>query len=43
MSEFQNSATHEQIKECVLCKTGLKVSSLCISKVEVWPGSGKTL
>lgn len=34
MSEFQNGATYEQIKEYVLCKTGLKVSSLYISQVK---------
>ena len=34
MSEFQNGATYEQIKEYVLCKTGLKVSSLYISRVK---------
>ena len=34
MSEFQNETTYEQIKEYVLCKTGLKVSSLYISQVK---------
>ena len=34
MSEFRNGATYEQIKEYVLCKTGLKVSSLYISQVK---------
>ena len=34
MSEFQNGATYEQIKEYVLCKTGLKVSNLYISQVK---------
>lgn len=34
MSELQNGATYEQIKEYVLCKTGLKVSSLYISQVK---------
>ena len=34
MSEFQNGATYEQIKEYVLCKTGLKVSSLYISQMK---------
>jgi len=34
ISEFQNGATYEQIKEYVLCKTGLKVSSLYISQVK---------
>ena len=34
MSEFQDGATYEQIKEYVLCKTGLKVSSLYISQVK---------
>lgn len=34
MSEFQNGATYEQIKEYVLCETGLKVSSLYISQVK---------
>lgn len=34
MSEFQNGVTYEQIKGYVLCKTGLKVSSLYISQVK---------
>ena len=34
MSEFQNGATYEHIKEYVLCKIGLKVSSLYISQVK---------
>ena len=34
MSEFQDGATYEQIKEYVLYKTGLKVSSLYISQVK---------
>lgn len=34
MSEFQNGATYGQIQEYVLCKTGLKVSSLYISQVK---------
>ena len=34
MSEFQNGATYEQIKEYILFKTGLKVSSLYISQVK---------
>ena len=34
MSELQNSATCEQIKENVLCKTGLGVCRLYISQVK---------
>ena len=34
MSEFQNGATYAQIKEYVLCKKRLKVSSLYISQVK---------
>ncbi len=45
MSEFQNGATYELIKEYILCKNRVKSfeSIYFPSEEKMWPGSGETL